>query len=101
MKKILCDNSRLKGSKGKRPGMALPSPDATVKVIKERLNVAGLVSSVVLSAKYAFHVARNIASDIPPITAETSSTRKFVVIPGITVMQDARKAPINIIPLRP
>jgi len=101
MKRILCASPKLKGRKGKKPGIALPIPDAIVNVIKERLKVAGLVSSVVLSAKYAFQVAKYIASPIPPITADASSTRKFVVIPGMMLISVAREAPLHIMLLRP
>ena len=89
------------GRKGNRPGRKLPTPDATVKVMNDRLKVAALTSGAVVSARNAFQVARYIASPIPPRTADNSSKRKSEVNAGTTNIATAKSDPANINIFRP
>jgi hypothetical protein len=86
---------------GKKIGRQLPMPSATVKTMNDRLNVAVRTSIVVVSARYAFQVARYIASPRPPTIAEVSRRAKFDVKPGTAMTRADNKDPINIICLRP
>lgn len=101
MKVSRCAVNKSIGSNGKRPGTNVPTPDAIVNVMNERLNVAALTSKVVVSARNAFHVDRYIASPNPPTIAETYNKRMFPVMPGMTMTKLARSAPMSIMCLRP
>jgi hypothetical protein len=76
-------------------------PEAIVNVTKDRLKVAALESCLVVSARKAFQVERNIASAMPPRTAENSIRRKSDVKAGNSRMTDARSDPVSIRSLLP
>jgi hypothetical protein len=95
-KAILWASKKPNGENGKIAGRKLPRPDPIVKITKDRLNVAGLVETDVESARYAFQVEMNKASDTPPTKADTSRVRKSDVIPRTIVTGADMRAPRNI-----
>jgi hypothetical protein len=72
-----------------------------VKVTNDKLNAPALDSPDVVSARYAFQVDMYIASPTPPKTAEDSSTEKFAVNPGTTIVRTEMTAPASIKSFRP
>ena len=89
------------GSRGNRAGMNVPTPEASEKVMNDRLKVAALTSEVVVSARYAFQLDKYIASPTPPITADNSIRKMSSVMPGMKMMELAISAPTSIMCLRP